>query len=265
MLITSRPLQATSGTYAGLLNSRDQILGGFLGQLNSFTNTFATEFNKVYASGQGLTGYQTVTSQNAVSSADASLEDAGLPSTPVNGSFQILVQNTTTNQTQAYTINVNLEGLGQDSSLNSVASQINQISGLSALASSSGQLTISNQNADQNFSFANDNSGVLTPLGINTFFTGDSATTLGVNADVANDPSKFAASTGGVAQDSNNATTLAALNDAALPDLNGSSLSDLQNQIISTVTANSAAAQTAATAARPSNKGCKASNNRLAV
>lgn len=243
------PLQATSGTYAGLLNSRDTVLGGFLNQLNSFSNTLATEFNKVYASGQGLSGYSSVTGVNSASSASVPLEDAGLPSTPVSGSFQVQVTNSLTGQTQTSTINVNLNGLGQDTTLNDVVSQLNNVSGLSASVNSSGQLTISSQNPDVTFAFANDTSGALTALGINTFFTGNSATTLGVNADVVDDPTKFAASQGGVGQDTNNAQVLGGLNDAQLADLNGSTLSSLQNTIVQNVTEGSATAKSQAAGA----------------
>ncbi len=257
------PLQATSGTYAGLVNSRDQILGGFLNQLNNFSSTLATEFNKIYASGQGLTGYQQVTSQNSVSNPQAPLENAGLSSTPVNGSFQVLVTNSQTGQTETNTINVSLNGLGQDTTLNQVAAQLNNIGGLSASVSSTGQLSISSQNSNLTFAFANDNSGILTSLGINTFFTGNSATTLGVNADVANDSSKFAASQGGVGQDANNVQQLAALNDAPLADQNGNSLSDLQNQVVQNVTDGSATATAQASGASTYQQGVQSQNEAI--
>jgi flagellar hook-associated protein 1 FlgK len=263
MADTQSPLQATSGTYAGLLNSRDQILGGFLNQLNGFSNTLATEFNKIYASGQGLTGYSQVTSQNSVSNPQVPLENAGLPSTPVNGSFQVLVTNSQTGQTQTNTINVSLNGLGQDTTLDQVAAQLNNISGLSASVSSTGQLSISSQNSNLTFAFANDNSGLLTSLGINTFFTGNSAATLSVNSDVANDPSLFAASQGGVGQDTNNVQQLAALNDAPLADQNGNSLSDLQNQIVQNVTDGSAAAKAQTNGASTYQQGVEAQNQSI--
>lgn len=246
---SNQPLDATSGEYVGLVDSRDQILGGFLQQLNSFSGSLANEFNKIYASGQGLDGYQSVTSTNTVSNADASLEDAGLANTPVNGSFQIQVQNTATDQTNTYTINVDLEGLGADTSLNDVAQQINQISGLSATVTANGQLSIENTAANQSFAFADDSSGLLASLGINTFFTGDSASTLSVNSDVVNDPSLFAASTGGVGQDANNAQTLSTFNTTAFPDLGGSTITDLANSIVSNVTEGSATATANSTSA----------------
>ena len=47
------PLAITSGQLAGLINSRDQILGGFSSQLNSLAGTLASEFNKIYSRAAG--------------------------------------------------------------------------------------------------------------------------------------------------------------------------------------------------------------------
>ena len=208
-------LDPTSGNLAGLINSRDQIVGGFLNNLNSLANTVAFEFNKVYASGQGLTGYQSVTSQVSVTDPTAPLDAAGLTNAPVNGSFDIEVNDPTTGQTQTSTINVDLTGLGQDTTLNSVVQQLNAVSGVSASINSQGQLTIASTSPNDQLAFANDTSGLLASLGINTFFTGTTALDLGVNSDVASDPSKFAASQGGIGQDTNNAVALAGFYDSA--------------------------------------------------
>ncbi len=54
---TDAQLRASSGELAGLLGARDQILGGYLDELNAYAATLIFEFNKVHASGQGLTGY----------------------------------------------------------------------------------------------------------------------------------------------------------------------------------------------------------------
>ncbi|HZZ71529.1 MAG TPA: flagellar hook-associated protein FlgK, partial [Pirellulales bacterium] len=100
------PLKTTSGQVAGLYASRDQILGGYLDQLNTLTGTVINEFNKAYSSGQGLNGYTQATSQNAVNNPNVALDASGLPFTPVNGSFQLLVKNTTTGQTSTTNIQV---------------------------------------------------------------------------------------------------------------------------------------------------------------
>ena len=57
-------------------------------------------------------------------------------------------------------------------------------------------------------SLANDTSGALAALGLNTFFAG-SADDLGVNQNLVADPGKFAASTSGVGIGTGNATQLA--------------------------------------------------------
>ncbi len=243
---TNVPLDPTSGQVAGLINARDQIVGGFLNNLNSFTNTLSFEFNKVYASGQGLTGYQSVTSQNSISDPTASLDAAGLANPPVNGSFDIEVNDPTTGQTQTTTINVNLTGQGGDTTLNSVVQQLNAVSGVSASINSQGQLTIAATAPNQQIAFSNDSSGFLASMGINTFFTGTTALDLGVNSTLASDPSKFAASQSGIGQDTTNAVQLAGFYDQSLSSQNGSSLSDLYNQMAEGLTENSAQSQAAA-------------------
>ena len=120
---SNAPLQATSGELQGLVNSRDDVLGGFQDQLNSFTSTLTNEFNKIYASGQGTTGYTQTTSLNAVSDPNAPLDQAGLglPLTPSNGSLQIIVTNTQTGANTTSTIPVSLLDSGSGTTLNSLA------------------------------------------------------------------------------------------------------------------------------------------------
>jgi flagellar hook-associated protein 1 FlgK len=98
------PLLADSGELSGLIKSRDDILGGYLDNLDSFAKTLAFEFNKIYSSGQGLKGYTELTSERSVDSAAHALDAAGLPFTPVNGSFQIQVYNKDTKLTRRRTL-----------------------------------------------------------------------------------------------------------------------------------------------------------------
>ncbi|HWB07710.1 MAG TPA: flagellar hook-associated protein FlgK [Pirellulales bacterium] len=242
------PLKAQSGQLAGLLASRDTILGGYLDQLNQFAGTLAFEFNKVFSQGQGLTGYTSVTSTTPVTSATAPLDAAGLPFTPVNGSFQIQTLNQKTGATSTTTIQVDLNGLDKnETSLNSIASQISAVNGLTASVSPNGNLTISSTSPDVQFSFANDTSGALAALGVNTFFTGSLATDLGVNSALVDNPGAFAASTQGIGSDTSNAQTLANFINQPLASQNGLSVGQLNDQIVSDVTQGSAVAQSMAT------------------
>jgi flagellar hook-associated protein 1 FlgK len=98
---TAAPLDVAAGEMYGLLTARDDVLGGFLDRLDDFARTLAFEFNKVYSGGQGLNGFQQLTSEFPVDAADQPLNQAGLEFTPTNGSFQVLVHNTRTGLAQA--------------------------------------------------------------------------------------------------------------------------------------------------------------------
>lgn len=244
---TKTPLDLTGGQLAGLVASRDTVLGGFADDLNQFAGTLAYEFNKVYSSGQGTTGYDTLTSTSSVTSANAPLENAGLPFTPVSGSFNVQVYDTQTGQTEITNIPVDLNGLdGSDTTLASLAQSLNQVNGLSASVTPTGQLTLSTTSPNLSFAFGNDTSGILASLGLNTFFTGSTATSLAVNPVLLADPTKFAASQGGIGTDTNNAVQMAGFLTQPLSSLNGQTITDLNNQLTSNVTEASAQASSVA-------------------
>ncbi len=228
-------LDATSGELGGIYIARDQIVGGFLNTLDEFAGTLAYEFNRVYSQGQGIDGYTQIESSNAVVSSTAALDEAGLPFTPVNGSFDILVRNTNTGVTQTHTILVDLNGLDADLSVTGLASAINNITGLSASVSTAGRLKIGADAAATEFAFAQDSSGVLTALGLNTFFDGSTAGNLRVNSGLAGiqNAGRFAASSGGIGEDTNIASQLADFYDSPLESLGGASLFDSYTQLVS--------------------------------
>ena len=244
------PLQVTSGEVAGIVSSRDDTLGGFLDQLDAFAGTLAFEFNKIFSGGQGLNGFQNVTSHSSVDSVNLALDEAGLSFTPVNGSFQIQVHNKRTGLTQTTDIQVDLNGLEEDITLNSLATAINAINGISASVTSVGKLVISSDSPDQEFSFAKDASGVLAALGINSFFTGNSARSIGVDQTYIQDPSKFAASQNGIGEDTNIAVQLANFLEKPLTTRSGATLAVLYDQMVGQTTQASTVAQAVAEGAR---------------
>ena len=86
------------------------------------------ELNKIHASGQGLQGFSTVTSTNAVDDPTVALNDppAGLKFTPTNGSFVVHVTNKTTGLETSTLVQVDLDGQnGNDTTLNSLAADLN--------------------------------------------------------------------------------------------------------------------------------------------
>jgi flagellar hook-associated protein 1 FlgK len=226
------PLMVTGGELQGIYESRDRIVGGFLDRLDEFASALAFEFNKVYSQGQGATGFQSVTSQEAVSDPALVLDAAGLPFTPVNGQFKLLLYNTATKLTETHTINVDLDGLQDDTTLASLVTRLNEIAGVDAQVTSDNRLKLTAESAETRLAFADDSSGLLAAIGVNTFFTGSSAATLAVNDVVAADGSKFAASNNGVGVNVENGLRLIALHDEGLSSLNGNSITGLYDQLI---------------------------------
>lgn len=242
---TDSPLELNGGELLGLTKARDEILGGFINNLDEFARTFAFEFNKIFSGGQGLTGYREATSEFAVDDETVALNSAlsGLEYTPGNGSFQIVVRNTKTGVAKTTDVKVNLTGLGEQTTLTSLIADLNKIPGLEAKSVNGGHLELKASSADEEFSFANDTSGVLAALGINTFFSGSSTLDLGVSKVLQKDPGKFAASRGGIGADTSNAIVLANFIDEPLASRNGNTISVLYDQLTADVTQGAAIAK----------------------
>jgi flagellar hook-associated protein 1 len=232
-----------SGSLIATMQGRDTVLGGFEQNLDTLTSNLISQFNQTYASGQGNASYTSVTSTNTIADPTAALNQAGLAFTPQNGTFQINVTNTNTGQTTTSTIDVNLNGTGSDTTLNSLASQINNVANISASVTPEGQLQIT-AGSNYQIQFANDSSNTLADLGINTFFTGNNSTNIGVNSDVAQNPQLFASAQGGGPSDGSNALALSQFASNAVTGLNGQTLNGYYNSIVTNI-GNSASAETA--------------------
>ena len=247
---TNTLLSPSSGELAGLLNARDTMLPAFLNDLNQFADTLISGFNQVYASGQGLSGYTTATSEFAVNDPNQALNATGLAFPPT----QRIVPGARHQPGHRFDADQQHQRQSQrfhrtDTTLAQLAAALNGVNGISASIGSDNRLTIASHLAQREFSFANDSSGVLTALGINTFFSGTTALDIGVNPDVLNNPSLFAASQGGIGADTNNAVQLSQFPNQSLASQNGNTLTDLYNNMVNNVTQGSAQAQSTAASA----------------
>jgi flagellar hook-associated protein 1 FlgK len=246
---TDAALTTSAGELSGLYLGRDEIIESFLTRLDDLAGTLAFEFNKVYSQGQGLVGFQELTSVEGVSDPDAALDAAGLAFTPISGAFDLVISSRSGAQlTQTQTILIDLDGLDDDTTLSDLAAQLDAIDGLSASVTSRGELQLSSESNDLEFSFSGDTSGVLAALGLNTFFTGSTAATLGVNGELRgiSNAARFAASLGGVGNDADNAERLAAFLDEPLESAGNASLADLYNELLNEVTQGSSIARSMA-------------------
>jgi len=235
---TDALLETSSGELHGLLTARDDVLGEFLDKLDDFAAALVFEFNKVYSSGQGLHGYEELTSDSYVTDPDAPLDEAGLRHEPVNGSFRVLIYDTQAKLTHTTDVFVNLNGVDPDgqTTLTSLAAALGAIDGLSAEIGVDGRLTLRSTSPISEFAFADDTSGLLAAMGINTFFTGASARDVGVSGAVADDPAKFAASRGGIGADTQNAIAMSTFLDKPIASHNGSSISVIYDRLVGETT-----------------------------
>ena len=232
---TDAPINSTSGKVAGLYAARDEVLGGALDDLNALTEALIFEFNRIYTAGQGLEGHTSLTGDFRVTDTTLALNQAGLAFTPKNGGFEVQVRNKQTGLTETTAIQVDLNGVGTETTLDDLAAALDAIDGLSATINADRQLVITSDSPQVEFSFAGDTSGVLAALGINTFFTGTDASNIRVSTYVQANPARFSSSLTGVGEDTEIAGRLANLLTAPLGGQAGESLATLYDRMTSDI------------------------------
>jgi flagellar hook-associated protein 1 len=199
-------------------------LGGLIEQLDAFAGTLIFELNKLHASGQGVEGFTSLTSGNAMLDATVALNDArnGLAFPPATGSFVVHVKDRGTGLISSTLVQVDLNRTGSGTSLLSLMGELDGVDGISA-SIVNGRLKLE-AGAGVELSFSQDSSGVLAAMGINTFFTGSNAHDIGVNAVLRARPGLLAAAGNGQAGDNQMALTIAALETRGLASLDGMTL-----------------------------------------
>ncbi|TWU65958.1 MULTISPECIES: flagellar hook-associated protein FlgK [Crateriforma] len=217
---TDAPLQATGGKLGAALQARDSIFGEFVGDLDSMASGLIRTINQIHTQGQGRKGYTDLTSDSA-SEPGVPLESAGLPFTPENGTFDMALVDADGKVISNHRITVRVLGQVGDSTMQSVAQQIDDIDGLSATITNEGRLKIRSDNPPTEFTFGEDTSGFLAAAGLNTFFTGTHAGDIAVNDVLAQDADLLAVSFGGIGEDTEALYEMTDLVDRPLDVLDG--------------------------------------------
>ena len=233
---TNSNISRTGGELKGVIEGRDDILGSFVDQLDTYTSNLIFEFNKIHASGEGTAGFEQLTAASSALDPTATLNStqSGLPFQATHGSFQIKVTNKTTGLTNTTTINVDLDGIGADTTLNSLSAAIGGVANLSSSVSTDGRLSIT-AGADYEFRFSNDTSNALAAIGINTLFTGADSSDIQINSVVQQNQQFLATGQGGGPSDGSNAVLLAAFAENPVDALGGISLDGYYEKVISNV------------------------------
>ncbi len=238
---TNSTISRTGGELKGIVEGRDDILGGFVDELDTYTSNLIFEFNKIHASGQGTAGFEQLTSASRALDPTVTLNStqSGLPFQATHGSFQIKVTNKTTGLTNTSTINVDLDGIGADTTLNSLSAAIGGVANLSSTVTTDGHLTI-NASSDFEFQFANDTSGALATIGINTLFMGSNSNDIQINSVIKQNQQFLATGQGGGPSDGSNAVLLAAFAENPIGALGGINLDGYYEKIVGNVAQSSA-------------------------
>lgn len=240
---------AGDGEFVGLIDARDDVLGGFTTQLDDFAAGFLFEFNRIHSAGSGETGYTSILSEHGVTDSTVALNETatnGLNFTASHGSFTIVVRDTETGSETTTDIAIDLDGLGgNDTSLDDLASALDAVSQLNASVDGDGKLRITTD-AGYDVRFQGDTSGVLAALGVNTFFQGIDSETIQVSDVVRNDSTKFAGGRGGGPGDSSNALAMIELFEQPLETFGNRSIDAQYQTLVYTVAQGSSAEQTAA-------------------
>lgn len=260
-----RELAPASGVIGALLADREGAINSVRETLDRLSAQVIFQVNRIHASGASESGLTEVRSTLSLALADQSrpLNDpanqslADLPFAPTSGGFFVHVRHQATGQEHIVRVDVDLDGIddsgvsgtGDDTSAADIASALDGVDGLSASFGADGRLTIA-ADAGYTFNFAEDSSGALATLGVNSFFTGSSAADIGVNEDLAADPSRVLAGrlVGGDFVANGTALALAEAQDAALQALQGRTVSAFWRDAVQTVGVGGEAARSAAEA-----------------
>jgi flagellar hook-associated protein 1 FlgK len=223
----NRPLEIKSGTLRGYLDIRDGVTTNqVLSDLDELTLEIIEEVNRIHSQGQGLVRYDSHTSEFAVSDADQPLDSAGLPFTPVDGTFFLTVYGGQGQFLEQHEIAIDAD----TDTLNTVAAKINTAFAtdmrLTATVTADNRLLIETTAPGDTFSFvsddtqAGDNSDFLLAMGLNSFFTFDPqegpSASIAVSSNIMADVAFIAAGRSTGPGDNNNALALAQLRNASV-------------------------------------------------
>lgn len=115
-----------------------------------------------------------------------------------NGSFDVKVTNETTGNVEEFNIDVDLDGIGEDSDLQDIVDQVNskvgsEFSSIQARVTPQNQFEMESTDDNVRFRFANDSSNFLASAGVNTFFSGSKTQNLSVRKQLRENPDQIAA------------------------------------------------------------------------
>ncbi|EAU54251.1 flagellar hook-associated protein FlgK [Mariprofundus ferrooxydans] len=212
-----------SGSIGGLIDLRDNKLGGYMSQINSLAANLAFSVNQIHASAASATTDTTMTAgqpSNVALALNDPAQSAAFANQIVSGSFKIHVYNATGTATPAGGTAINITA--GTTTMADVITSLNAVTGISASMDAGSRLNITAATGSS-FALSNDTSNTLAAYEVNSYFTGSSAATLNLSTSIQASPA--AIHTGRV--DPLTSTISSSDNSAAI------AIMQLQNQAVS--------------------------------
>lgn len=194
----------TGGSLAGYLAFRDYDIGRYQETLNNFAQSMIWEVNRLHSQGVGLDKNYTMQGEYRVQDISTALgaDDSGLEFNKrlQEGNVTFYIYDAVSGEMVPGAFGQLDFGGGANfdpavHTLEDVANAINTSPATSAYITATitnNQLSIT-ANAGYKFAVSDDTAGLMAGLGLNTFFSGDSSTNIGVNAAIVQDLRKICA------------------------------------------------------------------------
>jgi flagellar hook-associated protein 1 FlgK len=233
-------LSIDGGQIGASLANRDGAIARTIDKLDTLTSQLIFEVNKLHSTGSNASGFTTTRGSLSIPTADRALAlndptnqtFAGLPFRAVSGGFTIQVK-APGGATQSVRVNVDLDGrdasgaigFGGDTTPEDIRAALDAVPGITAQFGADGKLKL---DADPgfSFSFSDDSSGALAVLGVNSYFTGTSASDIDIRQELKDSPSLLATGRldNGTFVENGAALAIAGLQDRSLSALGGQSI-----------------------------------------
>ncbi|MEM6334031.1 MAG: flagellar hook-associated protein FlgK [Planctomycetota bacterium] len=225
------PIGTSAGELGALIQFRKTDLDDAINDVDAVASQLIWQVNRIHSQSQGLEGFETVTSASGVTDANIALNDTdnnGLDFAASHGSFRLHLTQASTGIRETTTINVDLDGIdaANDTTLTTLAADLNAIAGVTATIGTDGKLTLAADNSGFEISLSDDTSGALAALGVNTYFTGKDAFDIAVNDVVSTDPGKIAIARDHLPGDNSAALEIAQLRSTGLDAFEGLSITE---------------------------------------
>lgn len=255
-------LNSAAGRIGGLLAVRDGPLKQTSDELDRLASALIFEVNRLHSSGRAAARITDVTGSLRVPIADQTraFNDptnetlSELPFGPRNGTFTVVVRDSSGAEVRTM-IEVDLDGIdntgvagfGDDTSLATLAAQLDSIANLNAEITPAGELRVfTDSGFDVNFE--SDSSGVLATLGVNSYFVGTGAGDIAVRAQLRQEPLLLIAGFGEGTNET--ALAIALLREQSVDSLDGLTLENAWLKTVERVGVTTAGAKTRSEATR---------------